>query len=121
MDTTTSRARDVAYQLHPFTNLGRHETEGPLVISSGKGVYVSDESGREYLEAMAGLWCTSLGFGDTRLAEAASRQLHRLPYYHQFGGKANDVAIRLAERVVKLMPVPMSDGRWPFAIRLVGY
>ena len=71
MDTTTSRARDVAYQLHPFTNLGRHETEGPLVISSGKGVYVSDESGREYLEAMAGLWCTSLGFGDTRLAEAA--------------------------------------------------
>jgi len=108
MDTTTSRARDVAYQLHPFTNLGRHESEGPLVISSGKGVYVSDESGREYLEAMAGLWCTSLGFGDTRLAEAASRQLHRLPYYHQFGGKANDVAIRLAERLVKLMPVPMS-------------
>ena len=108
MDTTTSRARDVAYQLHPFTNLGRHESEGPLVISSGKGVYVSDESGREYLEAMAGLWCTSLGFGETRLAEAASRQLHRLPYYHQFGGKANDVAITLSERIVKLMPVPMS-------------
>jgi 4-aminobutyrate--pyruvate transaminase len=105
---TTSRARDVAYQLHPFTNLGRHESEGPLVISSGKGVYVSDESGREYLEGMAGLWCTSLGFGETRLAEAASRQLHRLPYYHQFGGKANDVAITLAERLVKLMPVPMS-------------
>jgi 4-aminobutyrate---pyruvate transaminase len=108
MDTTTSRARDVAYQLHPFTNLGRHQDEGPLVISRGKGVYVSDESGREYLEAMAGLWCTSLGFGETRLAEAASRQLHRLPYYHQFGGKANDVAITLAERLVKLMPVPMS-------------
>ena len=30
MDTTTSRGRDVAYQLHPFTNLGRHESEGPL-------------------------------------------------------------------------------------------
>src|SRR5687768_13503621 len=108
MDTTTSRGRDIAYQLHPFTNLGRHETEGPLVITSGKGVYVSDESGREYLEAMAGLWCTSLGFGETRLAEAASRQLHRLPYYHQFGGKANDVAITLSERLVKMMPVPMS-------------
>src|SRR2546423_8068125 len=108
MDTTTSRARDVAYQLHPFTNLGRHETEGPLVIVSGKGVYVSDESGREYLEAMAGLWCTALGFGEARLAEAAFRQLSRLPYYHQFGGKANDVAITLAERIVTLMPVPMS-------------
>jgi 4-aminobutyrate--pyruvate transaminase len=108
MDTTTSRGRDVAYQLHPFTNLGRHETEGPLVISRGKGVYVYDESGREYLEALAGLWCTALGFGEPRLAEAAFRQLNTLPYYHQFGGKANDVAIRLAERLVKLMPVPMS-------------
>jgi 4-aminobutyrate---pyruvate transaminase len=108
MTTTTSRARDVAYQLHPFTNLGRHETEGPLVITRGKGVYVFDESGREYLEGMAGLWCTALGFGEARLAEAAARQLHTLPYYHQFGGKANDVAIALAERLVTLMPVPMS-------------
>src|SRR5918995_3766756 len=73
MDTTptTSRTRDVAYQLHPFTNLGRHENEGPLVINRGKGVYVYDESGREYLEALAGLWCTALGFGEPRLAEAA--------------------------------------------------
>jgi len=108
MTTTTSRDRDIAYQLHPFTNLGRHETEGPLVITRGKGVYVFDESGREYLEGMAGLWCTALGFGEPRLAEAAARQLHTLPYYHQFGGKANDVAITLAERLVKLMPVPMS-------------
>jgi len=108
MTTTTSRDRDIAYQLHPFTNLGRHETEGPLVITRGKGVYVFDESGREYLEGMAGLWCTALGFGEARLAEAAARQLHTLPYYHQFGGKANDVAITLAERLVQLMPVPMS-------------
>jgi len=108
MTTTTSRDRDIAYQLHPFTNLGRHETEGPLVITRGKGVYVFDESGHEYLEGMAGLWCTALGFGEPRLAEAAARQLHTLPYYHQFGGKANDVAITLAERLVKLMPVPMS-------------
>jgi hypothetical protein len=33
METSTSRGRDVAYRLHPFTNLGRHESEGPLVIT----------------------------------------------------------------------------------------
>jgi 4-aminobutyrate--pyruvate transaminase len=108
MDTSTSRSRDVAYQLHPFTSLGRHETEGPLVITRGQGVYVYDESGREYLEGLAGLWCTALGFGEERLVEATARQMRRLPYYHQFGGKANDVAIRLAERLIGLMPVPMS-------------
>jgi 4-aminobutyrate--pyruvate transaminase len=108
MEPRTSRSRDVAYQLHPFTNLGRHEAEGPLVITSGKGVYVYDESGREYLEGLAGLWCTALGFGEERLVDAATRQMRRLPYYHQFGGKANDVAIALAERLIDLMPVPMS-------------
>jgi 4-aminobutyrate--pyruvate transaminase len=108
MDASTNRSRDIAYQLHPFTHLGRHEAEGPLVITSGKGVYVYDDAGREYLEGLAGLWCTALGFSEERLVEAAARQMRRLPYYHQFGGKANEVAITLAERLIGLMPVPMS-------------
>jgi 4-aminobutyrate--pyruvate transaminase len=108
METSVSRSRDVAYQLHPFTNLEKHEAEGPLVITGGKGIYVYDETGREYIEGLAGLWCTSLGFGEERLVEAAARQMRRLPYYHQFGGKANDTAIALAERLIRLMPVPMS-------------
>lgn len=105
---TTHAQRDVQYQLHPFTNLSTHQTQGPLVITSGKGIYVYDESGREYIEGLAGLWCTGLGFGEERLVEAAARQLRKLPYYHQFGSKAHDVAIDLAERLIKLMPVPMS-------------
>jgi 4-aminobutyrate--pyruvate transaminase len=108
MAETTSRSRDIAYQLHPFTNLQAHQTQGPLVITSGKGVYVYDESGREYIEGLAGLWCTGLGFGEERLVEAAARQLRKLPYYHQFGSKAHDVAIDLAERLIRVMPVPMS-------------
>jgi len=108
MDSQTARTRDVAYQLHPFTNLGRHATEGPLVITRGTGVYVYDEAGREYMEGLAGLWCTALGFGEERLVEAAARQMRRLPYYHQFGGKANDTAIALAERLIGVAPVPMS-------------
>jgi 4-aminobutyrate---pyruvate transaminase len=108
MDLSTRSGRDIAYQLHPFTNLHRHKTEGPLVITSGKGIYVYDESGREYIEGLAGLWCTGLGFGEERLVEAAARQMRKLPYYHQFGSKAHDVGIDLAERLIKLLPVPMS-------------
>jgi 4-aminobutyrate---pyruvate transaminase len=108
MTETTSRSRDIAYQLHPFTNLQAHEAQGPLVITSGKGVYVYDDAGREYIEGLAGLWCAGLGFGEERLVEAAARQMRRLPYYHQFGSKAHDVAIDLAERLIRIMPVPMS-------------
>jgi 4-aminobutyrate---pyruvate transaminase len=105
---TSAATRDIAYQLHPFTNLRKHEAEGPLVITGGHGIYVHDEAGREYIEALAGLWCASLGFGEERLVEAATRQMRKLPYYHQFASKAHDTAIDLAERLIGLLPVRMS-------------
>jgi 4-aminobutyrate--pyruvate transaminase len=110
MSTTSAdlRARDVAYQLHPFTNLREHEAAGPLVITGGQGVHVYDAAGREYIEAVAGLWCTALGFGEERLIEAIGRQMRRLPYYHLFGSKTTDISIELAERLIAMLPVPMS-------------
>ena len=39
----SAASRDIAYHLHPYTNLKRQESEGPLVITEGKGVHVFDE------------------------------------------------------------------------------
>jgi len=104
----SAQARDVAYYLHPFTNLSLHEKEGPLVIARGEGVYVYDEEGNRYIEGLGGLWCASLGFNEERLVEAATGQLRRLPYYHHFGHKSTEVGIELAERLISLAPAPMS-------------
>jgi 4-aminobutyrate---pyruvate transaminase len=100
--------RDIASHLHPYTNLARHEELGPLVLTHGKGIYVYDEQNREYMEGLAGLWCTSLGFGEEELAQAALAQLRKLPYYHTFAGKSHPMAIELTERLKALSPVPMS-------------
>ncbi len=115
MPTTTSgqpgnspESRDIAYLLHPYTNLEQHRTAGPQIMVEGKGVWVYDRAGKPYLEAMAGLWCTALGFGEERLVEAAARQMRRLPFYHVFSSKSHDPAIDLAERLIALAPVPMS-------------
>jgi 4-aminobutyrate---pyruvate transaminase len=97
-------ARDVAYHLHAYTNLRKNEKEGPLVLTRGKGVYVYDDDGKEYLEGLAGLWCTSLGYGEERLIEAATNQMRRLAYTHVFAQKTHDVAADLAERLIKLAP-----------------
>ena len=78
-------ARDIAYHMHPFTNMRRLESEGPFVIMRGDGIRVFDEAGRDYIDAMAGLWCTSLGFSEKRLAEAAYKQMLELPYASTFG------------------------------------
>ena len=67
-------SRDIASVLHAYTNLKAHQETGPLVIRKGKGIWVYDESGKGYIEGLAGLWCTSLGFGEERLVEAAARR-----------------------------------------------
>jgi 4-aminobutyrate--pyruvate transaminase len=101
-------AHDIAAHLHSFTNLATHPQADPLVIVRGDGIFVEDDRGRRYLEAMSGLWCASLGFSNERLAQAGSRALHALPYYHTFNGRSNPAAIALAEKLLALAPVPMS-------------
>jgi len=110
MDLSDSAAarRDLAFHLHPSTNLALVQAEGPLVISRGEGVYVYDEAGRRYIEGMAGLWCAGLGFSEKRLAEAAYRQMLRLPFYHSFSGKVPAIATELAEKLIGVAPEGMA-------------
>ena len=104
----SAASRDKAFYLHPYTNLATHGDVGPLVISAGKGVTVTDDTGKTYIEGVAGLWCTSLGFDEPRLVEAAIAQMRRLPFYHAFAHKAHEPGIDLAEKLVGMAPVPMS-------------
>jgi 4-aminobutyrate---pyruvate transaminase len=99
---------DIAHHLHPYTNLRQHQRQGPLVMVGGHGVHVTDENGKDYIEAMSGLWCAALGFDNERLVEAAAKQMRRLPFYHGFANKSHEPVAELAERLIALMPVPMS-------------
>jgi len=101
-------ARDIASFIHPFTNLAEHEKTGPLILEEGDGIYVRDTEGNSYIEGLAGLWCTSLGFNNERLVQAAVTQMRKLPYYHSFFARSNLPAIDLAEKLLALAPVPMS-------------
>ena len=101
-------ARDIAVLIHHQTDISAYRETGGTLMARGEGVYVYDESGKKYLEAMAGLWCASLGFSERRLAEAAYKQMLELPYYHHFFAKGNLPSIELAERLLALAPVPMS-------------
>ena len=101
-------ARDIAYHLHGYTDARKHNETGPLVIVKGDGVYVEDNHGNRYIEAMAGLWSVALGFSEPRLVAAASKQMSTLPFYHSFTHKSHGPVIDLAEKLVTMAPVPMS-------------
>jgi 4-aminobutyrate--pyruvate transaminase len=100
--------RDIETLVHPYTNLARMRETGPLVIERGKGVFIHDVNGKAYIEGMAGLWCTALGYDNEELAEAAAQQMRKLPFAHLFSAKSHDPAIELAEKLKEMAPAPTS-------------
>jgi len=91
-------------QLFPFTDPRTAEMSAPKIMVSGEGCYVTDTQGQRYLDAVAGLWCASLGFSSERLIAAAIAQLNALPYYHSFMGRTTEPTQRLAAKLVEKLP-----------------
>jgi ornithine--oxo-acid transaminase len=109
--TTTGRAsaqlldvteRWAAHNYHPL----------PVVISSGKGAWVTDVDGNRYLDCLAGYSALNFGHGHPRLLAVAHDQLDRLTltsrafYNDQLGLFGRD----LAELTGKDMVLPMNTG-----------
>lgn len=101
-------ARDVEALLHPTTNLLVHRSSGPLIIERAEGIFVYDNNGKRYIEGLAGLWCTGLGYGNKELVETAREQMSKLSFSHLFGGRSHEPAIALAEKIKAISPVPAS-------------
>ena len=100
--------RDIETVIHPYTNLARHRETGPTILNEGKGVYLFDDKGKRYIEGMAGLWCTALGYGNTEVAEAGAEALRKISFTHAFSGKSHDGLIELSEKIKEISPVPTS-------------
>lgn len=96
--------------IYPVTNLQAVEQ---IKIVSGKGIYVFDEAGKQYLEGLSGLWCSALGYGNEELIAAIDAQLKTLSYSHLFGGRTHPVVMELAERLAAM--VPIADARLFFS------
>jgi len=107
MPLSNAQTRDVQSLLHPYTNLVKLRETGPVVFERGKGVRVYDDTGKDYIEGMAGLWCTSLGWGEEALVEAAAEQMRKLSFGHIFAGRSHEPAIALAEKLKDIAPFPV--------------
>ncbi len=88
--------------IYPTTNLTATEQ---LKFERGEGIYVYDQNGKQYLEGLAGLWCTGLGYGNQELIDTISEQLGKLSFSHTFGGKTHQPVIDLGDKLADMVPV----------------
>lgn len=99
------KQRDLDALMHPATNYVAHQAKGPLIMDSAKGVFITDVSGKQYIEGMAGLWCTALGYGVEELVETAREQMAKLSYGHMFASRSHEPGIELAAKLKSLAPI----------------
>ena len=103
--TARWRALDTAHHLHPFTDYkALAEAGGSRIVTSARGVTLTDSEGHELIDGMAGLWCVNVGYGRQELAQAAYEQMLELPYYNTFFKTATPSAIELSERLAEITP-----------------
>ena len=86
---------DRAHLLHPYTNISKFRDEGSQVINRAEGMYVSDDTGADFLDGIAGLWCVNIGHGRREMAEAIAEQVMNVEYYNPFGHSTNEPAAEL--------------------------
>lgn len=99
---TQSNNRLAKSILYPFANIGHLAKNPPIAIDAGEGVYITDSSGKRYIDGQAGLWNVNVGHGRREVKEAIKAQLDRISYYTIFGGTTNTPAVELAELLCRL-------------------
>lgn len=93
--------KDKQYNWHPYT---QHQTTGLLpAIVKGEGVFLWDENGKEYIDAISSWWVNPFGHSNPVLARAIYKQLTTLEHV-LFGGFTNKPAVELAEKLLSILP-----------------
>ena len=98
------QAADAAHFLHPFTDFKALARKGSRVITRADNIYLWDSEGKKLLDAMSGLWCVNVGYGQQALVDAAAQQMKQLPFYNAFFQTATPPAIELAELLAEISP-----------------
>jgi len=102
--TAQWQAADAAHFLHPFTDFKALSAKGARIIERAEGIYLWDSEGAKLLDAMSGLWCVNVGYGQQSLIDAATKQMGQLPFYNAFFQTATPPAIELAELLAEVTP-----------------
>ncbi|HQM87372.1 MAG TPA: aminotransferase class III-fold pyridoxal phosphate-dependent enzyme, partial [Methylotenera sp.] len=93
--------RSLSSVWHPCTQMKQHE-QFPLVpISRGDGIWLVDEDGNRYLDAVSSWWVNLFGHNNTRIKDAIKLQLDTLEHV-MLAGFTHEPVVALSEKLAKL-------------------
>lgn len=92
---------------HPCTQMKDHETDPPLLIERGEGIYLYDREGKSYIDVISSWWVNLFGHNHPRLNAAVKKQMERMAHV-MFAGITHQPAIDLADSLVTLTPANLT-------------
>ena len=95
--------KDKKYVWHPFTQMKDYETDSPIIIDRGEGIYIWDLEGNKYIDAISSWWVNTLGHSHPRLNEALKKQVEKIEHV-LLAGFSHKPAIELAEKLIQITP-----------------
>ncbi len=95
--------RDLDVIWHPCTQMKDHEFLPMIPIKKGKGVYLEDFEGNNYIDAISSWWVNIFGHSNTYINDAVKKQLDTLEHVI-LAGFTHEQVVRLSERLVSLTP-----------------
>ncbi|MFN2427994.1 MAG: adenosylmethionine--8-amino-7-oxononanoate transaminase [Candidatus Binatia bacterium] len=101
------KADDRRLLWHPFTQATEWASYDPVIVESADGFFLTDTSGKRYLDGVSSLWCNVHGHGHPAILAALHAQLDRLQHSTMLG-LSHEPAIVLARRLVDLTPAPLT-------------
>jgi adenosylmethionine-8-amino-7-oxononanoate aminotransferase len=101
---------DVGRVMVDFTQM-KAFSEDPLILAEGDGIRVRDVDGRSYIDGLSGTFCMSLGHGNARIVEAATKQLSRLALAAPTMA-TSDRSLELARELLALLPSQYTTLKW---------
>ncbi len=98
------KQRDSEVIWHPYTPM--KIMPEAIAIVKGEGVYLFDEAGNKYIDAVASWWVNLHGHSHPYIAKKVSEQLQLLEHC-MFAGFTHEPAVLLAERLLEILPLGM--------------
>lgn len=86
---------------YPYTDMNQWDSSTHKVITRGKGFYLIDSAGRQYLDGVASMWCNVWGHGEKEIVREMKNQINALQHSSLFG-LANKPSIELSLELLKL-------------------
>lgn len=99
--------RDLAHIWHPCSQMKDYEAFPPIIIRKGRGVWLEDMQGKQYLDAVASWWVNLFGHAHPEISAAVTQQLQDLEHVI-FANFSHEPAIRLAEGITALAPAGLN-------------